>query len=99
MEGRATLSDRLRNFGPVTSPGTVVKYLSEGRHNIVSHESSLKGASVTTTVAIIATNRSRKTLLSVPPRYQRESDENLCEPIEAFRNIKELQLGKKATGA
>ena len=28
-EERASLSDRLRNFGPVTSLATVAKYLSE----------------------------------------------------------------------
>jgi hypothetical protein len=35
MKERAALSGRLRSFGPVTSLGTVAKYLSEDEENRV----------------------------------------------------------------
>ena len=41
MKERAAPSGRLRSFGPVTSQGTVAKYLSEGR-DTVSRERSLR---------------------------------------------------------
>ena len=43
MKERAAPSGRLRSFGPVTSQGTVAKYLSEGR-DTVSRERSLRVA-------------------------------------------------------
>ena len=45
MKERAAPSDRLRSFGPVTSQGTVAKYLSEGR-DTVSREKSLRVATL-----------------------------------------------------